>query len=127
MGQVKAWLYTIEGQLRGLKHAHILILLSIQLTVDDIDEIISAQIPDPKKKPELYHCISQYMLHGPCGPGYPEAPCMENGVCSKGYPKEFQEETKLPHDGHGYPLYARPDNGRVIENSSEIMFSESYY
>ena len=117
LGPLKAWLYTIEGQLRCLKHAHMLILLSIQLNVEDIDHIISAQIPDPDLKPELYECVSQYMLHGPCGPAYPNAPCMENGVCSKGYPKEFQEETKLPHDGHGYPIYARPDKGRVIEKN----------
>ena len=61
LGPVKAWLYTIEGQLRCLKHAHILILLSIQLDVEDIDNIISAQIPDPEEKPELYECVSKYM------------------------------------------------------------------
>ena len=121
LGPVKAWLYTIEGQMRCLKHTHILVLLSIQLTVEDIDKIISAQIPDADEKPELYECVLQYMLHGPCGPAYPNAPCMENGVCSKGYPKEFQEETKLPHDGHGYPIYARPDNGRFIEKNGFVF------
>ena len=121
LGPLKAWLYTIEGQLRCLKHAHILILLSIQLNVEDIDHVISAQIPESDEKPELYACVSQYMLHGPCGPGYPNAPCMENGVCSKGYPKEFQEETKLPHDGNGYPIYARPDNGRVVEKNGFVF------
>ena len=121
LGPLKAWLYTVEGQMRCLKHAHILILLSIQLNVEDIDEIISAQIPDPDEKPELYACVSQYMLHGPCGPAYPNAPCMENGVCSKGYPKDFQEETKLPNDGHGYPIYSRPNNGRVIEKNGFLF------
>ena len=121
LGPLKAWLYTIEGQLRCLKHAHILILLSIQLNLEDIDHVISAQIPDPDVKPELYECVSQYMLHGPCGPAYPNAPCMENGVCNKGYPKKFQEETKLPHDGHGYPIYARPDNKRVIEKNGFVF------
>ena len=121
LGPVKAWLYTIEGQMRCLKHAHILVLLSIQLTTDDIDQIISAQIPDLEEKPELYECVSQYMLHGPCGPAYPNAACMENGVCSKGYPKEFQDETKLPHDGHGYPIYARPNNGRTIEKNGFLF------
>ena len=120
LGPVKAWLYTIEGQLRCLKHAHILILLSIQLDVEDIDNIISAQIPDSEEKPDLYERVSKYMLHGPCGPGYPNSPCMENGVCSKGYPKDFQEETKLPHDGHGYPIYARPKNEKFIEKDGFV-------
>jgi hypothetical protein len=42
---------------------------------------------------------------------------MEKGVCSKGYPKKFQEKTIIPDGGHGYPLYARPDNGRIIEKN----------
>ena len=115
MGPIKAHLHTIEGQFRCLKHAHILLLLTITVTVDDIDSLISAQIPNPEQKPELYKMISKYMLHGPCGSAFPNSPCMENGVCSKGYPKEFQEQTVLP-DG-GYPLYARPDNGRIIEKN----------
>ena len=114
LGPLKARLHTIEGQFRGLKHAHILALLSIILTVDDIDFIIQAQIPDEKDDPELHEAVSTFMLHGPCGPGYSNAPCMKNGMCSKGFPKNFQETTVLPNDGHGYPLYARPNNGRII-------------
>ena len=118
LGPLKARLHTIEGQFRCLKHAHILLLLTITLTVDDIDKIISAQIPDQEQKPELYTAVSKYMLHGPCGlPAFPSSPCMEKGMCSKGYPKQFREKTTLPDGGHGYPLYARPDNGRTIEKN----------
>ena len=114
-GPLKARLHTIEGQFRGLKHAHILVLLTIKLTVEDIDHIIQAQIPDENEDPELFKAVSSFMLHGPCGPGYPHSKCMENGKCSKGFPKDFNDKTSLPNDGHGYPLYARPDNGRLIE------------
>ena len=31
--------------------------------------------------------------------------------------KKFQEKTVIPDGGHGYPLYARPDNGRIIEKN----------
>ena len=55
LGPIKARLHTIEGQFRGLKHAHILLLLTITLSVDDIDCLISAQIPDPNEKPELIY------------------------------------------------------------------------
>ena len=120
-GPLKARLHTIEGQFRGLKHAHILALLAITLTVDDIDFIISAQIPDRNEDPELYDLVSSFMLHGPCGPGYSKVPCMEKGKCSKGFPKAYQESTVLPNDGHGYPLYARPDNGRVIEKNGFVF------
>ena len=40
----------------------------------------------------------------------PNAPCMVDGKCSKGYPKNFQDSTSM--DQNGYPLYFRPDNGR---------------
>ena len=57
------------------------------------------------------------MLHGPCGSAFPNSPCMDKGVCTKGFPKQFQEKTILPGGGHGYPLYARPNNGRIIEKN----------
>ena len=83
-GPLKARLHTVEGQFRGLKHAHILVLLAVKLTVEDIDSIIQAQIPDEKQNPKLFEAVSTFMLHGPCGPGYPGSPCMEKGRCIKG-------------------------------------------
>ena len=124
-GPLKARLHTIEGQFRCLKHAHILALLTITLTVEDIDCIIQAQIPDKEEDPELYEAVSTFMIHGPCGPGYYNAPCMDKGRCGKGFPKDFQETTVLPNDGHGYPLYARPDNNRVIEKNG-FMFDNRW-
>jgi hypothetical protein len=78
--------------------------------VDDIDFIIQAQIPDKTSDPELYEMVSSFMLHGPCGPGYPNSKCMEKGRCTKGFPKDYNDSTVLPNDGH-----ARLDNGRIIE------------
>ena len=113
-GTRKARVHTIEGQFRCLKHAHLLLKLAQSLNLDDIDHVIQAQLPDHELDPELLDCVTTYMLHGPCGPGYPSAPCMIDGKCSKNFPKNFCEETTLPYDGHGYPIYSRPDNGRVF-------------
>ena len=115
LGPTRAWLYVVEGQMRGLKHAHILLLLAIVLKVTDVDCIINSQIPEKDSDPQLYDAISRFMLHGPCGLAFPKAKCMDKGVCTKGFPKEFKDNTSLPGNGHGYPLYARPDNGRVID------------
>lgn len=52
------------------------------------------------------------MLHGPCGVMNPAAPCMKEGKCCKGFPKEFQEETNA--NVNGYPMYRRRENGVVI-------------
>ena len=114
-------LLLISGQFRCLKHAHILALLAVILNNEDIDYVIQAQIPDPEIDPELYAAVSNFMLHGPCGPANPKAPCMDKGRCSKGFPKPFQEKTSLPADGHGYPLYARPKNGQRIEKNGFIF------
>jgi hypothetical protein len=53
------------------------------------------------------------MIHGPCGPNHMNAPCMKNGICSKGYPKDFQEETTI--DGNGFTVYRRRNNDRFID------------
>ena len=122
-GKMKARVHTIEGQMRGLKHAHMLLLLQEVLTVTDIDQIIRADIPDPEKEPELYELVTQFMLHGPCGTANPNSTCMDKGKCSKKFPKDFCEETRLPHDGHGYPLYRRPKKGHTIKKNGFVFDS----
>ena len=56
---------------------------------DDIDWIISAGIPNKNDHPRLYEIVQSCMIHGPCGHLRPESVCMEDNVCTKGYPKEF--------------------------------------
>ena len=56
------------------------------------------------------------MIHGPCGTANPNAPCMENGHCTKKYPKEFQKETTIDSDSY-YATYQRrapEDGGRQL-------------
>ena len=44
------------------------------------------------------------MIHGPCGEGFnTKSKCMEDGKCTKYFPKAYQKETTLTEDG--YPLY----------------------
>jgi hypothetical protein len=66
-----AVVYTIEFQKRGLPHAHILVFLHTSYRFvhpHDIDRIISAEIPDKNKDPELFKIVTTLMIHGPCGP-----------------------------------------------------------
>jgi hypothetical protein len=98
LGRVVAHMYVIEFQKRGLPHAHILIIFDAAdkpNTPEDIDSIVSAQIPDQTLYPELYETIISCMLHGPCGSHNLNAPCMVDGKCSKRYPKEFRKETVI--------------------------------
>ena len=112
-GAVSAYVHVIEFQKRGLPHVHILVTLDKKHRLrspSDIDSCIDASWPDPEKDHELSETIKSCMVHGPCGNINPNAPCMKNGVCSKGYPKPYQEVTSIA--GDGYPLYARPNDGR---------------
>ncbi|KAK9683396.1 hypothetical protein RND81_10G137800 [Saponaria officinalis] len=81
----------------------------------DVDRIISAEIPDPFENPVLHEAVRDLMIHGPCGAANPNSPCMIDGICSKRFPKQFNERTTI--DGDGYPMYRRRDNGVTIEKS----------
>ena len=102
LGKVVACVYVIEFQKRGLPHAHILLILDQESkfrTVDEIDRVVCAELPDPDVDPELFHIIKTNMFHGPCTPEQ----CIKNGRCLKKYPKQFAQETVWNEDG--YPVY----------------------
>ncbi|KAL4321432.1 hypothetical protein AHAS_Ahas14G0109900 [Arachis hypogaea] len=62
-------------------------------TTEIMDEVISAELPDPIRFPKLYSVVTKYMIYGPCGKLRPSSPCMRNGGCSKFYPKKFVDAT----------------------------------
>ncbi|KAK6137063.1 hypothetical protein DH2020_029195 [Rehmannia glutinosa] len=117
-GKVNAIIYTIEFQKRGLPHAHILLFLAKEdryPTADDIDRIISAEIPDERIDPCYYAVVKDHMIHGPCGDVRKNSPYMADGRCSKYFPKKFVDATTI--DEEGYPRYRRRNDGRVVEKN----------
>jgi len=106
LGNVIAKIWVIEFQKRGLPHAHILLILdetSKLCTVKDFDSMVSTKIPNSIRHPEAYETVTSCMVHGPCGPNFLNAQCMEQGKCKKRYPRSFSEETR--YDVDGYPKY----------------------
>ncbi|XP_027166398.1 uncharacterized protein LOC113766402 [Coffea eugenioides] len=73
-------------------------------------KVMAAELLDKNTDPIAYEAVLQFMSHGPCGPANTRSPCMENGKCSKHYPKYFQTETII--DENDFPVYRRRDNGR---------------
>ncbi|KAM3238286.1 hypothetical protein P3L10_013317 [Capsicum annuum] len=117
--KVKAIIYTIEFQKRGLPHAHILLFLHESNKfpcASDIHRIISAEIPDKVNDPHYYDVVKNMIMHGPCGSTDKFSPCMQNGKCTKHFPKKFVHTTTL--DEEGYPVYRRRDNGKTIEKNN---------
>ncbi|GKA92197.1 DNA helicase, partial [Tanacetum coccineum] len=74
-----------------------------------IDEYISAELPDPVKDPRGYKVVSELMLHGPCGAANLSAPCTQNGTYNKKFPKRFNANTFF--DSNGHTQYRRRDTG----------------
>lgn len=129
-GTVTAIVHVIEFQKRGLPHRHILVILDESKihTEDDINKIVKAEIPDCDISPRLFEIVTKNMIHTPCGNVNQQSPCMSNGKCSKGFPKEFQQVTL--GNVNGYPKYIRRQTnalevvpGRHIENSWMVPYN----
>ena len=147
LGKVVAHMHVIEFQKRGLPHAHILIILANEdrtMTPEGVDQAVCAELPpDPKEaeNPEeaeqrrrLQDIVVTNMVHGPCGAENPSCPCMENGRCTKNYPKAFQKKTIVDPDNNN-PTYRRrspeeggrqitcPKTGRIIDNRWVVPYN----
>ena len=112
LGETNARLYTIEFQKRGLPHAHIIVFLKPHAKLrspEDIDSLMSSEFPEDN--PELLELVKKFMVHKPCGAHNPNAPCMVNGRCSKGFPKQFREDTAVTEDS--YARTRRHNTGRT--------------
>ncbi|GFU79470.1 ATP-dependent DNA helicase [Trichonephila clavipes] len=109
---MKCFMYSIKWQKRGLPHVHLLLWLMETLRPNQIDEIISSEIPNLETDRKLYDTVTKNMIHGPCGALNPSSPCMKEGKCTKKYPRGLLKDTKT--NDKGYPLYRRraPDDFR---------------
>uniref|UniRef100_A0A803LSZ5 Helitron helicase-like domain-containing protein n=1 Tax=Chenopodium quinoa TaxID=63459 RepID=A0A803LSZ5_CHEQI len=115
----------VAALMRGLPHAHILITLEPEdkpKCSEDIDVIISAEIPDKDIDPLAFETITKNMLHGPCGP------CLVDGKCSKNFPKKFC--TEISFDDNGFVHYRRRQhrepiivNGREVDNRWVVPYN----
>ena len=96
-------------------------------TADACDLTITAELPpDPETLPpgeaqeqarRLEKIVLTNMIHGPCGKDFPNSPCLVDGVCSKGFPKDFSSFTIVDPD-RCKPVYRRrspQDGGRTIK------------
>uniref|UniRef100_A0AC34FI22 ATP-dependent DNA helicase n=1 Tax=Panagrolaimus sp. ES5 TaxID=591445 RepID=A0AC34FI22_9BILA len=132
-GKVKCFTYVTEFQKRGLPHIHSLWTFEEGWdNIDKINQFISAEFPDENDDPEGFELVVKHMTHRPCGRYDPNAMCMQDGKCKRGFLKEFCEQTELNEDS--YPKYRRRDDGKtatinfkgspfIIDNRSVVPYN----
>ncbi|GLB44068.1 putative helitron helicase-like domain at N-terminus [Lyophyllum shimeji] len=111
-GKVVAYLFVIEFQKRGLPHMHCILFLDQESklqTPEHIDSLISSEFPEDN--PEMLELIKKFMVHTPCSAENLGAQCMENGKCSKNFPKPFREHTTITENA--YAATRRRDTGQT--------------
>ncbi|WOG92304.1 hypothetical protein DCAR_0311567 [Daucus carota subsp. sativus] len=65
-GRCIGLMHVIEFQKRGLPHAHMLVWLDDKdkpKTAEQIDKLVSAEIPDEESDPICYQAVKNYMIH----------------------------------------------------------------
>ena len=147
LGRVVAHMNAIEFQKRGLPHVHILLILSNSdrvMSPEFVDSAVCAELPpDPEEVSKelgreqrccLQDIVIANMIHGPCGKTNPTSPCMENGRCTKNFPKDFQKQTSVDPDNN-YATYQRrapqdggrefvcPKTKRIIDNCWVVPYN----
>lgn len=91
--EAQCFMYSIEWQKRGLPDVHLLLWLKEKLRSHQIDDLISAELPDPNVDKPLYDTITKRMIHGPCGALNSLWPCMKR-KCTKKYPRALLRDTQ---------------------------------
>nr|XP_040254015.1 uncharacterized protein LOC109758555 [Aegilops tauschii subsp. strangulata] len=122
LGVVVAYVYVVEFQKRGLPHAHFLLIMdsTYKLVVpEQYDRLISAELPDKQKYPELHALVVKHMMHGPCGALNPKNVCMQDNECKCRYPHPFNENTSQGKDS--YPVYRRRDDGSCAKVRGKML------
>ena len=117
LGDVNAFLCTIEFQKCGLPHAHIIVFLKPHAklhSAQNIDSLMSSEFPEDN--PALLELIKKVMVHGPQGAQDPDTSCMINGKCSKGFPKSFREETTVTEDSYACTRCCNTHHSHLMKN-----------
>ncbi|KAK6762703.1 hypothetical protein RB195_023424 [Necator americanus] len=85
-------------------------------TVEEVDNAVSAEIPNGETEHEVHAAVTSFMLHRNCEIKSPNSPCMRDGKYSERIPKivilkiaRYSERIpKTSMEVNGYPSYRRP-------------------
>jgi hypothetical protein len=126
-GAVRAYVWRIEWQARGLPHVHLLIILDTPIaTVKQVDAFVSAEIPDPVLNPDLHELCANFQLHTPCD-NNADSGCRKGKECKRHFPKDMSRSTVILNNA--FPKYRRRGdhfceiNGRMVGDDWVVPYS----
>lgn len=126
-GDVRAYVWRIEWQARGLPHVHLLIILVDPIvTTRQVDEFVCAEIPDPVMQPILHELCANFQLHTPCDTNA-ESGCRNGKDCKRHFPKDMSRCTVILNNA--FPKYRRRGlhycnvNGRMVGDDWVVPFN----
>ncbi|XP_074351702.1 uncharacterized protein LOC141690842 [Apium graveolens] len=79
----------------------------------NVDNFVSAEIPDPLLDPVGYAAMKEFMIHGPCGLQNVKSQCMKDLRCIRYFPKKYCARTTF--DDSGFPMYKRRRINIIVE------------
>jgi hypothetical protein len=104
----------VEFQKRGLPHAHIVVKFLNEPPLSAIDSFISAELPDPEEKPELYRQVKRFHTHSSDHLTREVSRCNRNGRCIYDYPQPITPYTYMDGDRNQMHYRRRKPEDRWI-------------
>ncbi|XP_074361199.1 uncharacterized protein LOC141701448 [Apium graveolens] len=86
-------------------------------TIQQVDRMVSAEIPDKQQDPHGYDAVKQFMIHGPCGESHKLSPCIDSDRknYTRHFPKRYCTETSF--DDSGFPVYRRRKTNHIVQKN----------
>ncbi|GKB58762.1 hypothetical protein Tco_0914948, partial [Tanacetum coccineum] len=122
--------YIIEFQKRGLPHCYILLWLEVEdkiTTPSQIDQYISAEIPDKEEDPELYQIVTNHMMHGPYGPENLSYLCTVDEEMTGTLSRKMEVICITVMLYHTIQVCSGPDRVTVVVEGEEVDEVQDYY
>lgn len=89
-------------------------------STEQVDRIVSCEIPDKNIHPHFHSIIVKQNMHGSCENLNPKNVCMViNSDCKNKYPKDYCNNTIL--GDHSYPLYRQRNNGICVKVRGQML------
>ncbi|KAL4566121.1 hypothetical protein LXL04_030231 [Taraxacum kok-saghyz] len=138
LGKVRAYVYVVEFQKRGLPHAHFLLIMRAEDKLknpEQYDQKVCAEIPDPIKYPKMHEIVVKHMMHGPCGSLGPSSPCMQGeqkkcrrdkGVVKKVRDKILDNRWVVPYNPKLLMMFNCHLNVEVFSSIKSVKYAFKY-